>query len=101
MFRIKFKLYFLILFRNIAVDTSSTSVALSITRAQGTNGRVTVSYITSMLPEKYTENDLVINRAIENKDYTTTQGVLVFEHGKVRETFVKKAKRTVGLKIQL
>ena len=54
-----------------------------------------------MLPEKYTENDLVINRAIENKDYTTTQGVLVFEHGKVRETFVKKAKRTVGLKIQL
>ncbi len=72
-------------FRNIAVDASSKSVTLDITRTQGTHGTVTVSYITKMLPEKYTDNDLVINRAIENKDYTTTQGVLVFEPRKVRK----------------
>jgi hypothetical protein len=74
----------------MAVDASSTSVALSITRTQGTHGRVTVSYITSMLPEKYTDNDLVIDRAIENKDYRTTQGVLVFDTGKVSENEAEK-----------
>ena len=67
----------------MAVDVSSRSVTLDVTRAQGTNGRVTVSYITTMLPERYTDNDLVINRAIENKDYITTQGMLVFETGRV------------------
>jgi hypothetical protein len=71
----------------MAVDSSSNSVTLQVTRTQGTHGRITVSYITTMLPEKYTDNDLVINRAIENKDYTTTQGVLVFEAGKVSEIF--------------
>lgn len=67
----------------MAIDVSSNSVTLDVTRAQGTHGRIAVSYVTTMLPERYTDNDLVINRAIENRDYTTAQGILVFEPGKV------------------
>ena len=69
--------------RNVAVDASSKTVTLEVTRAQGTYGRISVSYITTMLPEKYTDNDLVINRAIENKDYAIAEGILFFESGKV------------------
>ena len=63
---------------------SSKSLTLEVARAQGTHGRISVSYITTMLAEKYTDNDLVINRAIESKDYQKTQGVLVFESGQVK-----------------
>ena len=69
--------------RNVAVDASSKTVTLEVTRAQGTYGRISVSYITTMLTEKYTDNDLVINRAIENKDYAIAEGILFFEPGKV------------------
>ena len=67
----------------MAVDVSSKSVTLEVKRLRGTHGKIAVSYVTTMLPEKYTDNDLVINRAIENKDYVTTRGVLVFEQGEV------------------
>lgn len=55
---------------------------------------VSASYITTMLAEKYTDGDLVINRAIEDKDYARTQGVLVFQPGKVsiRGFDIKSAK---------
>ena len=71
-------------FRNLAVNADSTSVTLDVTRAQGTHGSIAVSYITTILPERYTDNDFVVNRAIEGKDYTKTQGVLMFRQGQVQ-----------------
>lgn len=59
------------------------SVELTVARKQGTSGRVTVSYMTTMLPEQYTDGDVVISQAIESKDYSATKGTLVFDAGKV------------------
>ena len=72
------------IFRNTAIDVSTNFVKLDVTRTQGTYGRITVSYTTTMLAEKHTDNDFLINRAIESKDYVKTHGMLAFEPGQVR-----------------